>query len=40
MITAGIKQIVIILGPIEEGIREVVGDGSKYEIKIECVYQP
>lgn len=40
MLNAGIKEIVIILGPIQEGIREVVGDGSKYRIKIDYVYQP
>jgi glucose-1-phosphate thymidylyltransferase len=40
IINAGIKEIVIILGPVQEGIREIVGDGSKYGVKIEYVYQP
>lgn len=37
---AGIKEIGIILGPIGEGVRETVGDGSKFGIKITYINQP
>src|SRR5919198_73784 len=37
---AGIEEIGIILGPIREGVREIVGDGSKYGIKITYIDQP
>jgi glucose-1-phosphate thymidylyltransferase len=37
---AGIEEIGIILGPIREGVREIIGDGSKYGIKITYIDQP
>jgi glucose-1-phosphate thymidylyltransferase len=40
LINAGIKEIAVILGPIQEGIRDAIGDGSKFGIKIEYIEQP
>jgi len=37
---AGIKEIGVILGPIKEGVEEVLGDGSKYGVKITYIDQP
>jgi glucose-1-phosphate thymidylyltransferase len=40
LINAGIKEIAVVLGPIQEGIRETIGDGSKFGIRIEYIDQP
>jgi glucose-1-phosphate thymidylyltransferase len=37
---AGIKEIAVILGPIREGVREVIGDGSKFGLEITYIDQP
>lgn len=37
---AGIKQAGVILGPIKEGVRELLGDGSKFGMKITYIDQP
>jgi glucose-1-phosphate thymidylyltransferase len=37
---AGIEEVGIILGPIKEGIREVVGDGSALGLKVTYIDQP
>ena len=29
---AGIKEIAVILGPIKEGVREIIGDGSNFGV--------
>jgi glucose-1-phosphate thymidylyltransferase len=36
---AGIKEVAIILGPIDEGIREGVGDGRAFGLKVEYITQ-
>jgi glucose-1-phosphate thymidylyltransferase len=36
---AGVKEIGVILGPIREGITEVLGDGSKYGLKLTYIEQ-
>jgi len=38
--SAGIKEIGIVLGPLQEGIRESFGDGSKFNLKITYIDQP
>jgi glucose-1-phosphate thymidylyltransferase len=38
--SAGIKEIGIVLGPLQEGIRESFGDGSKLNVKITYIEQP
>lgn len=38
--SAGIKQIGVILGPLHEGIRETLGDGSKFGVEITYLDQP
>src|SRR5574341_40625 len=40
LVNAGIKEIVVILGPIKDGIKEVIGDGSSFGAKIEYIEQP
>mgnify|MGYP000748820379 CR=1 FL=1 len=40
LINAGIKEIGVILGPIKEGIVELLGDGSKFGVKITYIDQP
>jgi glucose-1-phosphate thymidylyltransferase len=40
ILSAGIKEIAIVLGPIQEGIRQSVGDGSKFGATIEYIDQP
>ena len=37
---AGIKDIGIILGPIHEGIKELIGDGSEYGVRVTYIDQP
>jgi len=37
---AGIKEIGVILSPIKEGVEEVLGDSSKYGVKITYIDQP
>jgi len=37
---AGIKEIGVILGPLQEGIVDALGDGSKYGVKITYIDQP
>jgi len=37
---AGVKEIGIILGPIKEGVTELLGDGSKFGVKITYINQP
>jgi glucose-1-phosphate thymidylyltransferase len=37
---AGIRDIGIVLGPIKEGVRESVGDGTKYGLNITYISQP
>jgi glucose-1-phosphate thymidylyltransferase len=38
--SAGIKEIGIVLGPLQEGIIESFGDGSKFNVKITYIEQP
>ena len=38
--SAGIKEIGIVLGPLQEGIRESFGDGSKFNVRITYIEQP
>ena len=38
--SAGIKEIGVVLGPLQEGIMEALGDGSKFKTKITYVSQP
>ena len=40
LINAGVKEIGIILGPIKEGVVELLGDGSKFGVKITYIDQP
>lgn len=40
MVKAGITDIAIILGPLNEGIRESIGDGSSFGAKVTYVHQP
>jgi glucose-1-phosphate thymidylyltransferase len=37
---AGIKEIGVILGPIKEGVRELLGDGSEYGVRTTYIDQP
>jgi glucose-1-phosphate thymidylyltransferase len=36
---AGVKDVAIILGPIQEGIRESVGDGADFGLRVEYIVQ-
>jgi glucose-1-phosphate thymidylyltransferase len=38
--SAGIKEIGIVLGPLQEGIKESFGEGSKFNAKITYIEQP
>ena len=40
MRAAGIKEIGVILGPLQEGIVDALGDGSMYGVKITYIDQP
>jgi glucose-1-phosphate thymidylyltransferase len=40
MRAAGIREIGVVLGPIQEGIVEALGDGSKFGVRIEYLDQP
>lgn len=37
---AGIQEIAIVLGPIQEGIKEILGDGSRFGVNLTYVNQP
>jgi glucose-1-phosphate thymidylyltransferase len=37
--SAGIRDVAVVLGPIEEGIREGVGDGSDFGLNVEYIVQ-
>src|SRR3989441_2018651 len=37
---AGIKEMGVVLGPVQEGIVEALGDGSKFGVKITYLNQP
>ncbi len=37
---SGISEIGVILGPLQEGIVEALGDGSKFGVKITYIAQP
>ncbi|MDG6898481.1 MAG: glucose-1-phosphate thymidylyltransferase [Nitrososphaerota archaeon] len=37
---AGIEEIGVVLGPIREGVKELLGDGSKYGVRITYIDQP
>ncbi len=37
---SGIKEIGVILGPLQEGIVDALGDGSKFDVKITYIAQP
>src|SRR5439155_22019411 len=37
---AGIKEIGVIIGPLQEGIVEALGDGSKFDVNITYIHQP
>ena len=40
LINAGIKEVAIILGPVHEGIKESLGNGSSYGLTIQYINQP
>ena len=37
---SGIGEIGVILGPLQEGIVDALGDGSKFDVKITYIPQP
>ena len=37
---AGIKEIGVILGPVKEGVKDVLGDGSSFGVEITYIDQP
>lgn len=40
LINAGIKEIGVILGPVKEDVRELLGDGSRFGLNITYIDQP
>jgi len=40
LINAGIKEIGVILGPVKEDVRGLLGDGSRFGVKITYIDQP
>jgi len=38
--SAGIKEVAVIIGPIREGVTEVLGDGSRFGLDITYISQP
>ena len=40
LINAGIREIGVVLGPIKEGVKELLGDGSKFGARITYIDQP
>ena len=40
LINAGITEIAVILGPIREGVIELIGDGSRFGTKVTYIDQP
>jgi len=37
---AGIKEVGVVLGPIREGVAEILGDGSRFGLEITYISQP
>ena len=37
---AGVKEVAVILGPIKEGVAELLGDGSSFGLKLSYISQP
>ncbi|TLX99151.1 MAG: glucose-1-phosphate thymidylyltransferase [Thaumarchaeota archaeon] len=37
---AGIREIAVVLGPIREGVRELLGDGTNFDVKVTYLEQP
>ena len=40
LIEAGIREIGVVLGPINEDVKSLLGDGSKFDVKITYIEQP
>ena len=40
LVNAGIKEVNVIIGPLKEGIVNIIGDGSAYNIKVNYIEQP
>ena len=40
LVNAGIKEVNVILGPLKEGIMNIIGDGSAYNVKVNYIEQP
>jgi len=40
LVNVGIKEVNVILGPLKEGIMNIIGDGSAYNIKVNYIEQP
>ncbi|MEO0137970.1 MAG: glucose-1-phosphate thymidylyltransferase [candidate division WOR-3 bacterium] len=40
LVNAGIKEIGVIVGETREEVKNIVGDGSRWKIEIEYIYQP
>jgi len=40
LVNAGIKEVNVIIGPLKEGIMNIIGDGSAYNIRVNYIEQP
>ena len=40
LVKADIKEIGVILGPVKEGVKDALGDGSKWGVRITYIDQP
>jgi len=40
LVNAGIKEVNVIIGPLKEGIMNIIGDGSAYGIRVNYIEQP
>ncbi len=40
IVNAGVKEIGIVVGDTKEEVKNIVGDGTRWNIKIEYIYQP
>jgi glucose-1-phosphate thymidylyltransferase len=40
LVNAGIKDIFVVVGPVDEGVKSAIGDGSKFGASVQYILQP
>jgi glucose-1-phosphate thymidylyltransferase len=40
LVNAGIKDIFVVVGPVDEGVKDAIGDGSRFGARVQYILQP